>query len=138
VATNKKHIKKIKCFAVLIAIKNGEKRIKYHYPKNKKKKYKKKQRCAICGGNENLNIHHLTYKTLGNESMGDLRVLCERCHEVSHKLIPFIKRRDGVKYNDLPNSMSKFCILKNKVKKYLHLGNENCFNKVENKNLTLL
>ena len=37
----------------------------------------------IVFGNE-LNVHHLHYKTLGNEDIGDLVVLCKRCHNDYH------------------------------------------------------
>lgn len=31
-----------------------------------------------------LHVHHLTYVRLGNESLGDLLVLCEHCHMQEH------------------------------------------------------
>jgi 5-methylcytosine-specific restriction endonuclease McrA len=44
--------------------------------------------CEFCGsepGNHNpLQLHHLTYKNLGNETFEDLFVLCLSCHEEVH------------------------------------------------------
>ena len=42
--------------------------------------------CAICKGKEKLEIHHLTYKNLGNESNKTLRILCHRCHSILSNL----------------------------------------------------
>ena len=109
-----------------------------HWKLVRKQKYSKKNRCCICGETSNLNIHHLTYKNIGSEDLGDLRVMCKRCHELAHKLIPLIKRKDGVSYDNLPSPQSKFALLKNNIKKHLKLNNINCFNKVESKNLTIL
>jgi hypothetical protein len=53
------------------------------------------RRCEKCGtaatrtakGNwAGLNVHHLTYERLGNETPGDLIVLCRSCHEQEHGL----------------------------------------------------
>lgn len=41
-------------------------------------------RCQRCGASEHLQVHHLTYVNLGNESDEDLQVLCRRCHAVEH------------------------------------------------------
>jgi hypothetical protein len=43
-------------------------------------------RCQDCGrrrGNR-LTIHHLTYRRLGHEHRGDVRVLCWPCHQRRH------------------------------------------------------
>lgn len=42
-------------------------------------------RCEQCGSNQRLQVHHLTYKRLGNEAQGDLKVLCSNCHRYIHK-----------------------------------------------------
>lgn len=41
--------------------------------------------CSNCGTKENLCVHHLTYETLGNESMKDVEVLCFKCHSKIHE-----------------------------------------------------
>jgi hypothetical protein len=47
--------------------------------------------CAKCGiprwlaeitFDQDLNVHHVSYRNLGNESWDDLKPLCRRCHEV--------------------------------------------------------
>lgn len=41
--------------------------------------------CAICGGNDNLNVHHRNYNNLGKETINkDLIVLCRNCHSKFH------------------------------------------------------
>jgi 5-methylcytosine-specific restriction endonuclease McrA len=35
-----------------------------------------------------LQVHHLHYRTLGNESMGDLQALCYGHHQRQHKHMP--------------------------------------------------
>lgn len=44
--------------------------------------------CAVCRSTEDLNVHHNTYRRLGCERPEDLIVLCRRCHETFHDLIP--------------------------------------------------
>lgn len=38
-------------------------------------------RCERCGAAGYLEVHHLTYDNLGNESPDDLEVLCKPCHD---------------------------------------------------------
>jgi len=40
--------------------------------------------CSECESKENLNVHHLTYRNLGNEQMKDLITLCNKCHKKAH------------------------------------------------------
>lgn len=42
------------------------------------------QRCEGCGVRWPLNVHHLTYASLGSERMQELVVLCRACHEGRH------------------------------------------------------
>ncbi len=42
---------------------------------------------TITDGSEFFQLHHLTYKNLGNEGKEDLIVLCEDCHRLVHDLI---------------------------------------------------
>ncbi len=37
-------------------------------------------RCALCFSDINIEVHHRTYKRLGNELMTDLIALCSDCH----------------------------------------------------------
>ena len=55
---------------------------------------KKKSRCSNCGISRilcrflygsDLELHHLHYRTLGREAMGDVLVLCRGCHEVEEQ-----------------------------------------------------
>jgi 5-methylcytosine-specific restriction endonuclease McrA len=41
--------------------------------------------CERCGCGEALQVHHVTYKRLGNELNEDLRVLCRFCHLSEHE-----------------------------------------------------
>ena len=41
-------------------------------------------RCARCGRTADLQVHHLHYRTLGNEKMADLVVCCRGCHFKTH------------------------------------------------------
>jgi 5-methylcytosine-specific restriction endonuclease McrA len=43
--------------------------------------------CYVCGSAENLNLHHKTYKRLGNERLTDLIYLCKPCHSYVHLLL---------------------------------------------------
>jgi 5-methylcytosine-specific restriction endonuclease McrA len=41
-------------------------------------------RCETCGSQKKLHVHHNTYDRLGEESLQDLTVLCEACHQKRH------------------------------------------------------
>lgn len=57
-----------------------------HWKKVKKAMYSMKSRCHVCFiGEENLNIHHITYENIGNEGYFDLVVLCQDCHKKIHR-----------------------------------------------------
>lgn len=44
-------------------------------------------KCAVCGSTENLNVHHLSYKRIGNEDIeSDLITLCHPCHAMLHRI----------------------------------------------------
>jgi 5-methylcytosine-specific restriction endonuclease McrA len=43
-------------------------------------------KCILCDSTDNLNVHHKTYKNIGNEDIDDLIVLCKRCHRKHHNL----------------------------------------------------
>jgi 5-methylcytosine-specific restriction endonuclease McrA len=42
-------------------------------------------RCEICGSGDRVQVHHRTYKRLGNERPSDLQVLCGDCHRLAHR-----------------------------------------------------
>ena len=45
-------------------------------------------KCSYCGSEDNLQVHHITYKNHGNEHshMDDLITLCIDCHKEYHKI----------------------------------------------------
>lgn len=43
-------------------------------------------RCQVCSCKTHLQVHHNTYKNLGEEKPEDLVVLCDSCHETFHDL----------------------------------------------------
>lgn len=47
------------------------------------------KKCEICGSTENLQCHHLHYKTLGNEQRKDIQVVCYLCHCALHGVDDF-------------------------------------------------
>lgn len=46
-----------------------------------------KGRCESCGTRARLQVHHLNYDNLGNESPEDLQALCGTCHEKTHEVM---------------------------------------------------
>jgi 5-methylcytosine-specific restriction endonuclease McrA len=38
--------------------------------------------CEDCGSRENLEVHHLHYRSLKHEKSKDLKVLCRFCHSL--------------------------------------------------------
>lgn len=55
----------------------------------------KNNTCEYCKTNKNLQVHHTTYKNIGDEKISDLMVLCEECHQATHRLI---KETNKIKY----------------------------------------
>jgi hypothetical protein len=45
-------------------------------------------RCQICASTHRLDVHHRTYERLDNELLSDLVVLCRRCHQYFHDVLP--------------------------------------------------
>ena len=46
------------------------------------------RRCAICGSTQRLQVHHVIYRAdLTKTRQSELRVLCRRCHFVTHRLV---------------------------------------------------
>lgn len=81
-----------------------------------------KKNCAICGSKENLHTHHLNYKNLIDVEQSDLRVLCENCHFLTHKLF----KEGKIKFKN-NNHNSRFALIKNAVKKHLGISKVNMF-----------
>lgn len=57
--------------------------------KNKREEYKssnRPQRCEVCYSKP-YELHHNTYKRLGNEALNDLIPLCRKCHSKVHSFI---------------------------------------------------
>jgi 5-methylcytosine-specific restriction endonuclease McrA len=44
-------------------------------------------RCEHCGYHATLQVHHLTYARIRQESQADLIVLCDRCHRTIEEII---------------------------------------------------
>ncbi len=42
------------------------------------------KRCQLCASRTQLDVHHNSYKNLGDEEPWDLVVLCRRCHDAHH------------------------------------------------------
>lgn len=52
--------------------------------------------CACCGSTNNIHIHHISYLNYpGNEKMTDLIPLCEDHHQLVHKLIAELRKRNS-------------------------------------------
>jgi hypothetical protein len=49
-------------------------------------------RCQVCNGAKQLDVHHRTYERIGKEADGDLTVLCRECHALFHDAGPGIAR----------------------------------------------
>lgn len=45
-------------------------------------------RCQLCNQAGELHVHHRTYARVGREFDSDLTVLCARCHEKYHDILP--------------------------------------------------
>lgn len=42
--------------------------------------------CYACGSKQNLQVHHKTYKRIGQEYLRDLCLLCGDCHRQAHQI----------------------------------------------------
>lgn len=52
--------------------------------KAKVRKSTKPKKCQVCGSRSGLELHHVTYDNLGNESLSDVMYLCREHHEATH------------------------------------------------------
>jgi hypothetical protein len=71
--------------------------LKSPYWKAKRKEIVKLQG-GICNKCDNYisDVHHKTYKNIGNENLEDLEGLCRYCHKVKHVDLPMMKLGDIV------------------------------------------
>jgi hypothetical protein len=46
-----------------------------------------KFRCAACGSNDRMQVHHLTYARIFNEDMADLLPLCHLHHKAAEEMV---------------------------------------------------
>ena len=45
----------------------------------------------VRGAMRSFHLHHLHYRTVGRETLDDVRVLCPTCHSLTHDRIPEAK-----------------------------------------------
>ncbi len=86
--------------------------------KHSKAKHSKK-RCIVCYTRNNLDLHHLFYRTdLKNTELLDLKWLCRRCHEKAHELI----RNGEIPMNPGRHSSHYVLMTKHRVRKALGIS----------------
>lgn len=85
------------------------------------------RRCRTCLSNKHLNVHHLTYDRIFNESLNDLITVCHECHCKIHDLgksgmclndaiVEVIKMNSGNKIDyDLPANGFDLFLSKHKI-----------------------
>jgi 5-methylcytosine-specific restriction endonuclease McrA len=44
-------------------------------------------KCDLCQGTDNLELHHWNYENVGAETREDLAVLCRKCHKDVHEML---------------------------------------------------
>lgn len=64
----------------------GWQKVRQRYFKSKLWKQLNKK-CYACKKESKVDLHHKTYKCLGNESLNYLLPLCRSCHELVHRLV---------------------------------------------------
>lgn len=55
-----------------------------HWHRVRKAMYRLHPACENCGQKKDLNVHHVTYVNLGQETSLDLVVVCHDCHQLLH------------------------------------------------------
>lgn len=55
--------------------------------KTKRDEYERIGNCYVCNRRRHLQLHHISYKNLGNEGEDDLVVVCEACHTRIHAFV---------------------------------------------------
>lgn len=96
-----------------------------HWKALRTRKYasEKPCQCSICGSTKDLQVHHLQYKNVYDVLLEDLRVFCDRCHDLTHELLRsgVLKIRAGASSDDI------FALTKAAVKKVLTVPLKNLF-----------
>lgn len=61
----------------------------------KKARYQKiyVKNCVVCGKDDRLHLHHMTYARIGNERLDDLCYLCDKCHSYVHSGVEEVPSR---------------------------------------------
>lgn len=76
--------------------------------------------CLVCSSKKSLQVHHITYKRLGNENHKDLILLCKRCHSVTHELLD-VKINKNINLSNAHKYVAKFLRSKNLKCRYVDL-----------------
>ena len=50
-------------------------------------------KCRLCGDDDELHVHHLTYENWGNEKKKDLTTLCKEHHKLFHRQNKKLKKK---------------------------------------------
>lgn len=76
------------------------------------KKHKYKKYCFCCGSNDNIHIHHKTYKNIYNENLNELVYLCCDCHSKVHDIIRIAQTSGNRKFTLLKCHITfkEFCV----------------------------
>ena len=72
-----------------------------HWKEVKRRFYNSKlpKKCYVCRSRNNLNLHHKTYKSIGEENLNHLLVLCQKHHYLAHEYLKFAKNAGFAKVN---------------------------------------
>lgn len=92
-------MRKYNCIDTEEVVYNYKDYLKTDHWKNIKKRYRKSkliQNCYICGSQNNLNLHHKSYKRIGKERLNDLIPLCRECHYFTHQAL---KKANSINLN---------------------------------------
>lgn len=71
--------------------------------------------CEQCGSQDNLEIHHITYRNIFHEIPSDVRILCKQCHGITHGINQATQYRDKyqqIKYTKTPRKPAKHYTLR--------------------------
>lgn len=80
----------------------------------RKKQLRNQKVCQACGTEKRLNVHHMTYRRLGNEKLKNLKTLCKECHFELHRAFKVVRLAEGFKKDDLIVFTHRFCKEKKK------------------------
>lgn len=85
----------------------------------------KGKECEQCGSTHKINVHHISYDNLGNESLDDLQILCFQCHMSKHDeyFDKFYPNKIKVKKTKPKKQSKRKTIQKRKIDFYDSSGN---------------